>query len=82
MQFHGWQTQFLRDLRVSNLACLFESHAAHEFGEVARRSDGGTAPEGFEFYVADGLAVGVDFDLEFHYVAAGGGADEACETEN
>ncbi len=77
MQFDGRQAQFLCDLGIADLRGLFERHAAHEFGQVGGRSDGGAAAEGLEFDVADGVVCRVDFDLEFHYVTAGGCADEA-----
>lgn len=81
MQLDGRQAQFLRDLRVADLAGLLERHAANEFGEVRTGRDGGAAAEGLEFHVLDGVGAGVDFDLQFHDVAAGGGADETWERD-
>ena len=78
MQLHWRQTQLLRDLSVSDPASLLKRHAADELGQVGAGGDGGPAAEGLEFDVGDGLGIGVDADLEFHDVAAGGGADKAC----
>ena len=77
MQLDGRQTQLLGDLGVADLAGLLERHAAHEFGEIGGARDGGAAAEGLEFHVLDRVRGGIDFDLQFHHVAAGGGAHKA-----
>ena len=74
MQLDRRQTQLLGYFSVADLAGLFESHAADEFGQVRRGGDGGAAAEGLEFDIFNCVGGRIDFDLEFHYVAAGGGA--------
>ena len=66
----------LRDIDV-----LYRQNFVDRFPHYPRRSDrrrsyGGTATERLELRVLDDAVV-VYFDLEFHHVAAGGGADEA-----
>ena len=80
MQLNGWETQLLRDLGVPDLARLLERHAAHQLSQVGRRCDCRAAAEGLKFYVRDGVIIRVDFDLQFHHVAAGRRADEAYES--
>lgn len=72
-----WQTQLLRNLSVLNLPCLVQRHAPDQLGQIAAAGNGRTTAKRLKLDVADGIAVGVDSDLELHDVATGRRADES-----
>lgn len=49
----------------------------HQFRQIRTTRNRAPAAKGFELDILDGVGVRVDFDLQFHDVAAGGRADEA-----
>lgn len=70
------QTKLLGDLGVLDAAGLLEGHATDKLGQVAAAGDGGSAAEGLELDVGDGVVIGVDLDLQLHHIAASRGADK------
>lgn len=46
--------------------------------EVAAAGNGGSAAEGLEFHIGNGVVLGVDADLELHDITASGCTDETC----
>jgi hypothetical protein len=59
-----------------NCQALFNSLSFQPFSRYGRRSDGGSATECLEFRVDDATRF-VDFELEFHNIAARWGANKA-----
>ena len=59
-----------------NCQALFNSLSFQPFSRYGRRSYSGSAPECLEFRVYDATRF-VDFELEFHNIAARWGANEA-----
>ena len=71
------QTQLPRNLRIPHFPRILQRHPPHKLRQITTTRDGAPASKRLELDILDALRFGVDAYLEFHYVAAGGGADEA-----
>ena len=69
------QAQFLRNLRLPDLARVLQRHAANQLRQVRRARNRRAAAKRFEFDVADRVVLGIDPDLELHHVAPAGQGD-------
>ena len=57
------QAQFSCNLRVPDLARILQSHPSDKLRKVRTARDGAPAAKCLEFDIADGIVVGIDFDL-------------------
>ena len=77
MQLNRRETEFLGNIRILDGDSLIQRTSFNPLRGQTARGYGGTAPEGLETHIFDN-ALFVDFDLQAHYVSAGGSANEAC----
>lgn len=72
------QTQLSGNLRIPDFARILKRHSSHEFRQIRTTRNCASASKCLELHVGDGVACGVDFDLQFHDVATGWSTDEPC----
>ena len=77
MKFDWGQLQVLSDILVLDFNGFLDGHALQKLSGVGAACDGRTTSKSLKDCLLDSAIFLVHFDLEFHDVTAGGGADEA-----
>ena len=77
MKLDRGEFQVLGDILVFDFDGLLHVHAFEDLGCIGAAGDGRTAAKGLENSLVNLPCLFVYFDLEFHDIATGGGANEA-----
>ena len=77
MKLHWGQLQVLSDILVLDFNGFFDGHTLQELSGIGAACDGWPTTKSLKDSLLNSAIFLVHFDLEFHDVTAGGGADEA-----